>query len=390
MRITKIFFLLVSAVLASCASASAASNTEEKETGLIQTEEVSEAERYYSFAFEYMKQKNYQESIKLLNKAIDADSSYVDAYLMLRQVYLIVGDTNKALDICKKGVMCFSDPESNQKMTKAIAKLYADMGKPEKAEQLFQKIIKDNPEDANSYDLYASYLESVGRYDEALESYKKAYQLDPEDGGVSFRLGSAYFERKRYREAIEYLEKAKKVFGNDIETIKKIGEAYIELGEYNKAIEEYKSIIKIVPKHVSSRIQIGNAYVKMRQYQKAESYYKEALKIEPDNLTVYYQLINLELVRKNLSGVKAYINKGFSINPNDDILYALYGEYYYRLGLSDMQGKKWNPSIEKFEEAIRIWKKTQTITNDPKWIDYASKGIRNAQKNIEEVKKVRW
>ena len=387
MKITRIFFLFVLPILASCATAS---NKEKEEAGFIQTEEVSEAERYYSFAFEYMKQKNYPEAINLLKKSINADSSYVDAYLMLRQVYLIVGDTSKALDICKQGIMCFSDPENNRQMAKAIASLYAKIGEPKKAEQLFQKIIKENPEDANSYDLYASYLESVGRYDEALESYKKAYKLDPEDGGVAFRLGNAYFERKNYREAIKYLKKAKEAFGNDIETIKKIGEAYIELGEYGKAIEEYKSIIKIIPKHVSSRIQIGNAYVKMRQYKKAESYYKEALEIEPHNLTVYYQLINLELVRKNLSGVKAYINKGFSIDPNDDILYALYGEYYYRLGLRYMQKKKWNPSIEKFEEAIRIWKKTKSITSDSKWIDYAAKGIRNAQKNIEEVKKVRW
>lgn len=383
---TRIFFLFFLLVLASCATAS----DKKEESESIQTQEVTEAERYYSFAFEYMKQENYTEAISLLQKAIDADSSYVNAYLALRQVYLIVGDTAKALEVCKKGLTCSCDPESNRKMAKAIASLYAKMGQPEKAEQLFQKIINENPKDANSYDLYASYLESEGRYDEALMNYKKAYQLDPDDGGVAFRLGNAYFDRGRYSEAVEYLKKAKEDFGNDIETIKRLGEAYIELGEYGKAIEEYKSIIEIIPKHVSSRIQIGNAYVKMRQYQKAKSYYEEALKIEPSNLTVYYQLINLELVRKNLSGVKTYINRGFSIVPNDDILFALYGEYYYRLGLSYMQEKKWNPAIEKFEEAIRIWNKTKTITNDSKWTDYANRGIRNARKNIEEVKKVRW
>lgn len=386
MKITRIFFLFVSLVLASCATAS----DKKEKTGSIQTREVTEAERYYSFAFEYMKQENYPEAISLLKKSINADSSYVDAYLMLRQVYLIVGDTNKAFEICKKGLTCFADPENNRKMAKAIASLYAKIGQPEKAEQLFQKVINENPKDANSYDLYASYLESEGRYDEALVNYKKAYQLDPEDSGVAFRLGNVYFERRRYNEAVKYLKKAKEVFGDDIETIKKLGEAYIELGEYGNAIEEYKSIIKIIPKHVSSRIQIGNAYVKMGQYQKAKSYYEEALKIEPSNLTIYYQLINLELVRKNLSGVKAYINKGFSIDPNDGILFALYGEYYYRLGLSYMQEKKWNPAIEKFEEAIRIWNKTKAITNGSKWIDYADRGIRNARKNIEEVKKVRW
>jgi tetratricopeptide (TPR) repeat protein len=385
-KITRIFFLFFLVVIVSCVSA--ADKKEEKES--TQIPEVSEAERYYSFAFEYMKQKNYKEAISLLEKSIKADSTYVDAYLALRQVYLIVGDTSKALDICKKGFRCFSDSESNRKMAKAIASLYAKMGEPERAERIFTDIIKEYPKDANSYDLYAYFLESEGRYDEALENYKKAYQLNPDDGGVAFRLGNAYFERGRYQDAIDFLSKAKETFSDDIEIIKKLAESYSELGQYSKAIEEYKSIIKIIPKHVSSRIQIGNVYLKMKQYQKAESYYKEALKLEPGNLSVYYQLINLELTRKNLSGVKKYINKGFSIDPNDYILFALHGDYYYRLGLNYMQQKKWNPSIESFEEAIRIWRKTVSKTSDPKWIEFAQKGIRNAQKGIEEAKKVRW
>jgi tetratricopeptide (TPR) repeat protein len=385
-KITRIFFLFFLIVLVSCASAADKKGEEESP----QTQEVSEAERYYSFAFEYMKQKNYKEAASLLEKSIKADSTYADAYLALRQVYLILGDTSKALAICKKGFRCFSDPESNRKMAKAIASLYAKTGETQKAEKIFTDIIKEYPKDGNSYDLYAYFLESEGRYEEALDNYKKAYQLNPDDGGVAFRLGNAYFERGRYREAVDFLGKAKEVFSDDIEIRKKLAESYGELGQYDKAIEEYKSIIKIIPKHVSSRIQIGNAYLKTKQYQKAESYYKEALKLEPGNLSVYYQLINLELTRKNLSGVKAYINKGFSIDPNDYILLALHGDYYYRLGLNYMQEKKWNPSIESFEEAVRIWRKTISKTSDPKWIEFAQKGIRNAQKSIEEAKKVRW
>ncbi len=381
MKILKVFFPLLLLILVSCAS------TSEKEEEIKESEvqEVSEAERYYSFAFEYMKQKKYDEAIPLLEKAINADLSYVDAYLALRQVYLTVGDTNKALAICEKGLKCSSSPEDSRKMAQAIADIYAKTGESEKAEQLFKEIIKDNPKDASSYDLYASYLESEGRYDEALQSYKKAYQLDPDNGGIAFRLGNAYFELKQYSEAVEYLKKAKEVFGEDIEMIKKLGEVYFELKEYEKAIEEYESIIKTIPEHVSSRLLIGNAYLKMKQYQNAEIYYNEALEIDPENLSVYYQLINLELTRKNLSGVKKYINKGFSIDPNDYILFALYGEYYYRLGSDYMDNQKAIPAKEHFDEAIRIWKKTITKTNDPKWIKYAQEGIKRAQENIEKL-----
>jgi len=177
---------------------------------------------------------------------------------------------------------------------------------------------------------------------------------------------------------------------NNVEEIKKRDESYVEVGEDQNAIEEHKTIIKSIPEHVSSRIQIGNDYLKMGQYNTAEKCYKEALEIEPTNLSIYYQLINLEFTRKNLSGAKRYINKGFSIDSNDGILNALYGEYYYRLGLRDMQNKEWNPAIEKFEESIRIWQRTETKTNDPKWIKFLQKGIRSAEKNIEEIRKVMW
>jgi Tfp pilus assembly protein PilF len=380
MKVPKLFFILFLLIFIACAS------TEEKKEEIKEPEvqEVSEAERYYSFAFEYMKQKNYDEALPLLLKAVKADPSYVDAYLALKEVYLMVGDTSKAFAICKENFGCFSDPESNRKMALAYASLLDKTGESGKAEQLFLDVIKKNPTDANSYDMYASFLESKGRNDKALENYKIAYQYDPDNGGIAFRYGNLLFKLERYREAIGLLKKAKEAFIDDIEVIKILAECYSELGEYDNAIEEYKSVIKIIPEHVSSRIQIGNAYMKLVQYKTAERYFNEALKIEPDNLTVYYQLINLELTRKNLSDVKKYITKGFSIDPDDEILLALYGEYYYRLGSHYMDNNK-RLAKEKFEEAKRIWKRTIAKTNDPKWINYAKEGIQRAQENIDKL-----
>ena len=386
MKVAKSFFILLVLFFIACASA------EEKKEEIKESEvqEISEAERYYSFAFEHMKQAHYDEAIPLLLKAVDADPSYVDAYLALRQVYLTVGDTLKALELCKKCIGSFNDAESDRKMVLAYASILDKIGESEKAEQLFLDAIKKKPNDANSYDLYAGFLESKGRNNEALENYKTAYQYDPDNAGIAFRYGNFLFKLGRYREAIDLLKGAKEAFVDDIEIMKKLAECYSELGEYVNAIEEYKSIIKTIPEHVSSRIQIGNAYMKLGQYNTAEKYFKEALGIESDNLTVYYQLINLELTRKDLSGVKKYINEGFSINPNDEILLALYGEYYYRLGLDDMNNKKWRPAKEKFEEAIKIWKKTKSVASDSKWIQYAQKGINNAEENIRRINEVIW
>jgi len=363
----------------------------------------SEAVRNYSSAYEYIKQGNLERARELLTEAIEDSTTYVDAYIALRKVYMSLGDVNKAIETCMSGLSCVLEEigkdvedvedeliEANRKLTLALADLYAKIGQPEKADELFEEIIKDNPKDANSWDICASYYFKQGRIDESIEYYEKAYQLNPENKGLAFRLGDAYFAAKRYKDAVEFLTEAKENFPDDIEIIKKIAEAYYNIGEYNNAINEYKEIIKIAPKHVSSRIQIGNAYNEMKDYSKAKEYYHQALEIEPNNLSVYYQLINMELGRKNFSSVKKYIDDAFKIYANDPILYALHGEYYYRLGIEKMSNKEWNPSIERYEKAIEIWKETIKKAYDPEWKDYAMKGINRAEKMIEEVKKVRW
>lgn len=380
------FFLFFLLVLVSCIS----TGEKKEEIKEPEVQAFSEAERDYSFAFEYMKMEKYDEAIPLLEKTIEADSFYVDAYLALNEAYQAIGDTNKALAIFKEKVGSFPDPESNRKIALAYAFLLDDTGESEKAERLFLDNIEKNPADAQSHDIYASFLEAHGRFTEALENYGKAYQYDSNNNEITFRYGNLLFKLERYREASELLRKAKEAFGNDIEIIRKLAECYDELNEYDKAIEEYKSIIEIIPESVFSRVQIGNIYLKLKQYRNAESYYKEALKIEPGNLSLYYQLASLEFTRKNLLGAKRYIDEGFSVEPDDGILLALYGEYYYRLGLNDIQDKKWRQSKEKFEEAIKIWQKTITKTSDPGWKNYAQEGIQRASKNIEEVEKNIW
>ena len=385
-------FLLVLFLLACTASAQN-----------VQGSKCGDALRHYSTAYEYMKQGNYEKARELLTKAIEDSTTYVDAYIALRKVYINLGDINKAIEICMLGLSCVLEKigenvkdveeeliEANRKLTLALADLYAKIGEPEKADEFFEKIIKDDPKDANSWDLYAYYHYKQGRIDEAIEYYNKAYQLDPENKGIAFRLGDAYFAAGRYKDAVGLFTKVKETFPEDIDIMKKTAESYYNLHEYKKAIEEYKAIVELAPKHVSSRIQIGNAYRELKQYEKAKEYYHEALEIESNNLSVYYQLINLELGRKNLNSVKKYLDEAFKIYANDPILFALYGEYYYRLGIEKMSNKEWNPSIERYEKAIEIWQATIKKAYDPEWKEYARKGIERAEKMIEEVKKVRW
>lgn len=402
MKKLKVLFLVIPFIYINCASAQKDMNGDgDTGTEVAQKVNYSDAQRKYSSAYEYFRQQNYDRAEELLLEALEDSSTYTDARILLRKVYIQRGQMSKAVETCKEGIECVIElaeegklekdlEEAKRKLTLALADMYVRIDEPEKARELFEDIIKDEPKDANSWDLYASYHERQGNINQAIEYYEKAYKLDPENKGIAFRLGNAYFQANRYEDAVELFNKVKEDFPGDIDVIKKTAESYLQLGKYTEAIDEFKKIIEIAPKHVSSRIKIGNAYREMKNYKMAEKYYREALNIEPKNLSVYYQMINMELEKKNLSAVNSYLNEAFKINPNDPILISLHGEYWYRLGLIKMKNKEWNPSIERFEKAISIWRKAIRKAYDPEWRTYAERGISRASKMIEEVKKVRW
>lgn len=385
--------------------------------------QYSEAEKKYSSAYVYIIQGNFARAQDLLEEAIKDSTTYLDAYLAIWKVYLQLGEINKTRDILMNGLSIIpkelvssgkveEGEEARRKLTLALADLYAKLDDQGKANQLFKDIINENPEDADSYVLYAGYLEKQGKLDEVIMYYKKAHQLDPDNKEIALKLGDAYFKTSRYKEAVELFQQAKEkvlldidellkdvesyqkldpvVLKSHIDVLKKTAQAYMNLKEYRNAIQEYKKIIEIIPKHVSSRIEIGNAYAFLKEYSEAIKYYDHALELELNNLTVYYQLINMELSRGNLSEVKRYLDKGFDINSDDPILLALRGEYYYRLGARSMKEQKWNPALDQFNKAIDIWEKTLEKAQTEEWKEYAREGIKRTKKLIEEVKKVRW
>src|SRR4030042_2933419 len=194
----------------------------------------------------YFGQGEYDKAIIEFEKSIELDPDHTDSYYYLGQCYL------------QKGIIQYN----NKNILKAY-RLYRKAN--EISEQVilqYEQIIKDNPEDLNSY-LRLGYIYEVrsivpfvNEYDKALDYYLKALDLtaSPSLAGntgiityLNTRLGSIYFQKKNYSEAIEYLERAAEMSPFNVEAYYYLGLSYGKINEIEKAREFLSRVIELAP-----------------------------------------------------------------------------------------------------------------------------------------------
>ncbi|MGD0788342.1 MAG: tetratricopeptide repeat protein [Terracidiphilus sp.] len=106
----------------------------------------------------------------------------------------------KAVDLHPSGVW---DPYIN------LGGIYAQRGEVSKAEDAFQRAIKNKPDNAGAYNLLAwMYADKGIDLDKAIELAQKGIQLAPDDAHIFDTLGWAYYRKGMKAEAVRYLAQA--------------------------------------------------------------------------------------------------------------------------------------------------------------------------------------
>jgi tetratricopeptide (TPR) repeat protein len=100
------------------------------------------------------------------------------------------------------------DAESDEYLE--IATLYAQKGKYQKAEELFQKVAKENPSSAKAHNNLGVVRLKQEKYDMAEREFKEALRLDPAFVLPYYNLACLYSKKGVNVEALIYLKKALK------------------------------------------------------------------------------------------------------------------------------------------------------------------------------------
>jgi tetratricopeptide (TPR) repeat protein len=218
----------------------------ENKESTAQFQPQPQPETPFRVGMSYFVQGEYDKAISEFEKSIQLDPDHTESYYYLGQCYL------------QKGILEYN----NQHILKAYSFYRKSYEISEKVIPQYEKMIKDNPEDLNSY-LRLSYIYEIrsmvpfiNEYDQALNYYLKALELEASSSsarntGISIflniRIGYIYFEKKKYSEAIEYLERAAEMSPQNVEATYYLGLSYDKIGEKEKALTSFTKVLELAP-----------------------------------------------------------------------------------------------------------------------------------------------
>jgi len=206
--------------------------------------------------------EEYDKSIEYIDRYFKHGGKGQDAYIQLISIYFDKKkDHQKTLEVVNKAYALFP---KNADFPKYELNIYLTEKKYDLARKTVQRVIKDNPDDKESYYLLGGLNAEMGNLDSAKVAYQKAVDLDPNYFDAQLDLAKLYYldakkiktERdklgisaqdlqkrkvlfdqlqKQYTIALPYWEKALKIRGDDEMVLYTLSEIYGSLVMDDKA-----------------------------------------------------------------------------------------------------------------------------------------------------------
>ena len=281
-------------------------------------------------------QKQYSDSEKAYQQALDRDLNSNDALSGLMNSYLAQNQTDKAISaanaqIAKSpGSSSFYDllgtalfnskkdfdgaeaalkksAELDKNNSDALLKLgqvHVAKGSADQAIATYQQSLKDNPREASFYILMGELYESKQDWISAKDAYQKALELKPENPLASNNLAYVMLQSGGNVDlALSLARTARRGMPDSPNAADTLGWVLYQKGAYQSAVDLFQEALKLgekgkAPDDPTVHYHLGLAYQKTGKNDLARQHLERVLKIDPN----YSQAAD---VRKQLAQLKS-------------------------------------------------------------------------------------
>lgn len=246
-------------------------------------------------------------------------------------------------------------------------------GNLQQAEDIYNKILKKQPNNAEAYYNLGFIYGMKKQTDKAVTYYQKALQYDPNNSVAYNNLGGILQEKKLLNQAIDCYQKALKLDpGNPIFHYN-LGSAWHVQGQYQEATNYYKNALQLnfVDK-VRLYNNLGGALYQAGEIDEAIAYYQKAIQLRPSYAQAYYNLGTILKDYGKINDAVVAFNRALALNPN--YMEALWSRCFSQL-----------PAIYQDQKSVQIYRnrysdelfrlRDQIKLNTPQEIEEATRAI---------------
>jgi tetratricopeptide (TPR) repeat protein len=294
----------------------------------------------------YWKAQRVREAVSEANEVLKRDPNDLPTHRLLARIYLrSLGDINGSnvqQDTVAKAIAEYSevhrlDP-SDQEASLWLARLYRLHNDPDKAEQVLNAMLKDDPGNEAAVEQLTQLLLDENKADEAVKLLEgmTAHSSSPT---LLDLLGDAYTQIHDYAKAEGAYRKAVDLDPSELSHLRGLGQTLLSEEKYPEALNVYQKLIDLMPDDSDNYLRIAQIYRELHQLDKAEENLLKARQYNPGSLEILYNEAMIyesqgryeEAIRvlsDAVSGVKSQSNVLPSRRRSLAILYQQLGMLY--------------------------------------------------------------
>ncbi|KAL4476226.1 hypothetical protein ABPG74_009959 [Tetrahymena malaccensis] len=291
----------------------------------------------------YKNQKNMKEFEKIIKQNIEKSNKKLFLSRLLAAISLDEKNYDQFIQYINKAIQI--DPKDCQSLN-----MYAEYFKLIKndlkqAKLYYEKVYELDPKYSSIY-FNLAYVEEQN-IEKKIQYYKKHLELYPNSSVTINNLGVILQEQDKKQEALKLYQKAFQNDQNSTLYSSNIQNTLKQLNLYDQALEQCELTLKIDQKHSGSYKIKGEIYSERKESHKAIENFLKALELDQSKTFLYEKLANEYYELKNLQEALKYYQKDVQHFPNSP-------ESLYRIGLLQISlNNNINEAISCFEKSIQ-------------------------------------
>lgn len=208
-------------------------------------------EDYFALGQLAVRKSNWKDAARRFEQATQVDSSQSDGWLALGQCYRELDDRQKEVRAYLAGVDNMRQEESAIRLYFAAAAAYERMDQVDSAIALFEMILEHDPDNDQVLNYLGYTLADRGlRLEYAQELIERAVAIQPNNAAYLDSYGWVKFRLGEYDKALDYLSRAA-ALDNNPEILDHLGDAYWALGEKDEARRVWQEVLETQPDNES-------------------------------------------------------------------------------------------------------------------------------------------
>ncbi|MEW6585450.1 MAG: tetratricopeptide repeat protein [Nitrospirota bacterium] len=234
---------------------------------------------------------------------------------------------------------------------------YFQAGDFEKAETLYKKILRIQPDNIDALHNLGILCYQRGDYDSAVRFVARVLQLNPDDVRANNNMGLALAGKGQHSEAVAFYRKATRLDPAFSTAYYNLGNSLKDGGNTNEAITCYQKALQLDPTLVYAYNNLGIVYKQKGDIDEAIKHFKKALNINPLLANTHYNLGLSVLQKGDIDEAMDCYRKALQINPQ-------YAEVYRDLGIALQMKGDYDAAIACYRKTLELNPNQPNVLND--------------------------